>query len=87
MTGLLAWAGLEAPRKGKLLLAKRIGKNREAWFFTNPERETVTETIELPDGKKASDILGKTLNVSNGLATVTVEPLDVRVLVIENMKI
>jgi hypothetical protein len=86
MDRLLAWAGLEAPHIGKLLLTKRIGQNREAWFLTNPERETVTEIISLPAGKKASDLFGaapeRAGNGANGVK-ITVEPLDVKVLVVE----
>jgi len=88
---LLAWAGLEAPHKGKLLLTKRIGRGREAWFLTNPEREVVTETVALPAGTKAVDLLGGELGgelgveLGGGVAgvAITVGPLDVKVIIVE----
>ncbi|MCF7854645.1 MAG: beta-galactosidase [Candidatus Pacebacteria bacterium] len=80
---LLTACGLSPEHKGKLIVRKRVTPDKEAWIFTNPTGETVTETIALPNGSQVSDLLGGPLPVSEGPVEVTVAPLDVRVMIVE----
>lgn len=80
---LLALCGIDPVYNGRLLLQKRISENREAWFFTNPEKETVTEEINIPKDATASDLLGGELKTGPGAVRLTVKPLDVQVLILE----
>ena len=79
---LLALCEVHPLHEGKLLIQKRIGSNREAWFVTNPHKETVTEKIALPKGAKVCDLLGGALETNGNEVTLTVKSLDVYVLVV-----
>jgi len=80
---LLSLCNVNPAHNGKLLIQKRIGNNREAWFITNPHKESLTETFVLPETAKAFDILGGDIKTCAGAAELTVEPLDVRVIIVE----
>ena len=80
---LLSLCGVSPAHAGKLLVQKRIAGKKEAWFITNPCKETVTEKISIPDGTKAKDLLGDVIASDGNTVTLTVESLDVRVIIIE----
>ena len=82
---ILSFCGVRPCHEGKLLLQKRRGANREALFITNPHKEPVTETIAIPIGAKAKDLLGLALESGDGAIELTIEPLDVRVVVVEGV--
>jgi hypothetical protein len=44
---LLETCGVRPAHAGKLLLRKRHTAGKEAWFFTNPTGEAITETVEV----------------------------------------
>jgi beta-galactosidase len=80
---LLAACGVVPEHEGKLILRKRVTSDKEAWIFTNPTGESITETIELAGWQKVNDLLGGAVTVANGSVEVTVAQLDVRVLIVE----
>lgn len=80
---LLADCGVIPEHEGKLILRKRMTSGKEAWIFTNPTGESITETIELAGWQKIGDLLGQAVTVANGAVEVNVAPLDVRVLIVE----
>ena len=82
MGRLLAMCGLRQEHEGRLLVRRRRGDGREAWFVTNPHREPVTETLGLPEGAEVRDLLDGEITLGDGAATLTVDPLDVRVLLV-----
>jgi beta-galactosidase GanA len=84
---LLSLCDVQPIHVGKLLVQKRIAEDKEAWFITNPHKEAITERIILPKDSKVSDLLGKSLEVKDGMASLTVESLDVRVLIVISEKI
>jgi len=79
---LLADCGVNKLHEGKLLLRKRIGLRKEAWFITNPTRETLEESFVLPGKAQAYDLLGEIVTIKDGAVLVKLEPLDVRVIII-----
>ena len=79
---MLDACGVKPCHNGKLLLKKRTGIREEAWFITNPFRETIEESFSLPQDAKATDLFGSDVTIKDGIAVVKVEPLDVRVLII-----
>ncbi|MCL5998212.1 MAG: beta-galactosidase [Chloroflexi bacterium] len=78
---LLSQCGVSAQRQGRLLLRKRVIPGKQAWIFTNPNAEDVTELIEL-DGWQVEDLLGEPLRQEGGVVHLLVRGLDVRVLVL-----
>jgi hypothetical protein len=72
--------------EGTLLIQKRVFENQQAWFITNPAKDPVTETIPVPQGHTARDPLAVENGGSrgSGFITLTVDPLDVRLLVLES---
>lgn len=79
---LLAACGVQPQHEGRLVLRKRVTPRQEAWFFTNPTGEPVTEAVALAGWAGVEDLLGETVAVADGQVMLRVEPLDVRVLVL-----
>lgn len=79
---LLALADVHPEHSGRLLLRKRLAANLQAWFVTNPCREALTEELPLPQGARAEDLLGEPLEAAGQGVRLTVDPLDVRVLLV-----
>ena len=44
---LLAGCGVQPEHTGRLLLRKRIAGNREAWLFTNPTPDEISEPVDV----------------------------------------
>jgi beta-galactosidase len=81
---LLKECGISPTHSGSLLLRRRVIQTKEAWILTNPTEKTVTESIDMKGWKSAKDLLGDDiLRVEKGKASVTVESLDVKVIVLE----
>ena len=79
---LMRHMGVRAAGTGRLLVRKRGAANKEAWFFTNPHREVVTEEVVIPQGWMAEELLGESMANRLDRVVLTVGPLDVRVLVL-----
>jgi beta-galactosidase len=80
---LLEACGVLTERVGSLLLRKRVIAGKEAWILTNPGPDAVTETINVSEWQTVEDMLDDDLQHSGRSVTLTVESLDVRVLVLE----
>jgi len=79
---LLAECGAAPSHEGKLLLKKRRNEEQEAWIITNPCRETISEMFSLPANAEVQDLLGGALTYKDADIEITVDPLDVRVLIV-----
>lgn len=80
---LLAACDVKPQHAGKLILRKRVTPHKEAWLFTNPTGESVSEKVSVAGWRKVSDLLGQPAPLAGGWAELTVAPLDVRVLIVE----
>lgn len=79
---LLAQCDVVPEHDGRLVVRKRVTQDKEAWVLTNPTGESLTETVALPPGWRAVDLLGAALTCVDGAVELTVGPLDVRVLIL-----
>lgn len=79
---LLSQCGIKPENTGELLLRKRVSDYKEAWFFTNASEKKVTEQIDVEGWSRVEDLLGETLEMNKNSINLTVESLDVRVLVL-----
>jgi hypothetical protein len=79
---LLKQCGVREAYQGELLLQRRMGAGREAWILTNPTDHDVVETIALPLGSSATDLLNSAIAVVEGQVRLSVKSLDVRALII-----
>lgn len=70
-------------RAENLLLRRRVGQGKEAWFFTNPTERTVTERINVAGWGHVEDLLSEPLMREGDQITLTVKSLDVQVLVLQ----
>jgi hypothetical protein len=68
--------------QGRLLLRKRVLPEIEAWIFTNPMEETITETIDVSGWSHVEDLLGESLERRDDIISLTIPPLDIRVLML-----
>ena len=82
LLSLLAKKGIHPQTEGELLLRKRIAGKKEAWLLTNPTADAVTETIDIGDSVEVEDLLDEDLRRSDNDVTLTVDSLDVRVLIL-----
>ena len=79
---LLAACGVVPEHQGKLILRKRVTPGKEAWIFTNPTGESVSECISIDGGTRVEDLLGQPVSRTGVGIDLTVAPLDVRVLIV-----
>jgi hypothetical protein len=77
---LLAEAGARPAHEGRLLQRVRSIPGKQAFFLTNPTREAVSERVFVGPGA-VEDLLGEPFEQAGEVVTLTVQPLDVRVLV------
>jgi len=81
---LMAQCGVAPERAGELLLRKRVGDGKEAWFFTNPKDQDAAGAVDVSGWAHVSDLLGGARDVeADGKVSLTVPALDVRVLIVE----
>jgi hypothetical protein len=81
---LLELVGTAPLQAGKLLKRVRQTAGKQAWFFTNPTGETVTENIAVGSAR-VEDLLGESIDRQANHVVLTVQPLDVRVLIVSTM--
>lgn len=79
---LLAANGVRPAHDGRLLLRRRVAAGKEAWLFTNPSEEDVTEEVDVAGRATVEDLLGEPLARRGDRVSLTVPGLDVRVLVL-----
>ena len=78
---LLAQCNVRPLHKGRLLVRKRAIPGKRAWFFTNPNPEPLTEDIWV-GSTVVEDLFGQPLAREGEHVSLTVDSLDVRVLVV-----
>jgi hypothetical protein len=78
---LLELCGVKPLHTGKLLVRKRAIPGKRAWFFTNPTGEPVTDWVEV-GSVQIEDLFGQSLERQGSGIALTVEALDVRVLIV-----
>lgn len=81
VTRLLSLGGVSAAHPGRLLKRIRGEGGKQAWFFTNPCGEPITETVHVGTAS-VEDLLSEPFERQGEKVTLTVEPLDVRVLIL-----
>ena len=82
---LLQVCGVASERQGRLLLRRRVNEDKEAWLFTNPTAEAVTEWVDVGGWTRVEDLLGEPFRREGDRIMLTVPSLDVRVLVLERL--
>ncbi len=80
---LLGACGVTPEHDGKLIVRKRATPGKEGWFFFNPTGVAVTEMVAVNGWRRACDLFGQPVPVADGKVELTVAPLDVRVLILE----
>ena len=80
---LLAENGIVPQYNSALKIRKRIIADKEAWLITNPTAEVVSETFDAPGFQHTEDILGGEIHYANGKLRITVEPFDVRAVILK----
>jgi beta-galactosidase len=81
LQALLRACGVETGGSGGLLVRRRSILGKEAVFLTNPTEQAITFTLPI-HGYEVEDLLGEAVHCTDGKATLSVESLDVRVLVL-----
>jgi hypothetical protein len=79
---LLARCGVQPAHRGTLLLRKRVLPGKEAWLFTNPTAQALSEIVDVTGWSEAEDLLGEPLERTANRVSLTVNGLDVRVLIV-----
>ncbi|NQT93795.1 MAG: hypothetical protein HQ559_13630, partial [Lentisphaerae bacterium] len=79
---LLRICGVEPECCGSLLLRKRVLPDSEAWLFTNPTPDPVTEDIDISGWNTVTDLLDEPVSSDGDRVRLCVAPLDVRVLIV-----
>lgn len=79
---LLEECGVRPMHAGRLLLRKRVAEGKEAWLFTNPTDQDVTESVGVQGWSEVDDLLGEPLARDGDSVSLTVPSLDVRVLIL-----
>jgi hypothetical protein len=79
---LLGTCGVGPAQDGRLLKRVRAVEGKEAWLFTNPTDEAVTEGVDVSGWGGVADLLGESVQRDDDVVRLSVEPLDVRVLVL-----
>ena len=80
---LLAACGVQPEHDGRLILRKRVTPGKEAWLLTNPTGEPVTETLSIAGWNRADALFGNPMQRRGNALTVTVQPLDVAVVIVQ----
>jgi hypothetical protein len=78
---LLGACGVAPAHTGQLLLRKRVSAEEEAWLFTNPTADAVTESIDVSGWDEVADLFGAHLERDGDTVGLRVPSLDVRVLI------
>jgi beta-galactosidase len=80
---LLAGCGVQPEHSGRLLLRKRIAGNREAWLFTNPTPDEISEPVDVAGYREVRSLLGEPFERRGNQVVLAVKSLDVAALVVE----
>jgi beta-galactosidase len=83
VAALLAQCGVAPEHSGRLLLRRRVTGGKQAWLFTNPTADPITESVDVAGWGHVEDLLGDPLERDGDSVLLTVDGLDVRVLVLD----
>lgn len=75
--------GIIPDNLGALRVQRRRNAAYEVLFLTNPASEVVVETLPLSHEKEAIDLFNEKLTMVEGGVSISVDPLDVRVVIIK----
>ena len=84
VAALLARAGVQPDRAGRLQRRRRTLGSTSAWFLFNMTHETARESVPVTGFSRVSDLLGAQLQIHAGTVDLSVEPMDIRCLILEN---
>ena len=84
LAAILQRSGVSPDKVGKLHRRQRRLGRQTAWFLFNTTTEAVEETLSIADFKSASDLLADELKRDGGTATVRVNPMEVRCIILES---
>ncbi|HOS44207.1 MAG TPA: beta-galactosidase, partial [Armatimonadota bacterium] len=79
---MLAACGVHPEQAGRLIVRKRVLPEKEAWFFANPTGEPVTACVSTAGWSRVEELLGGEIGTADDTVHFTVDPLDMRVLVL-----
>lgn len=83
LAAVLKQAGIAPDNLGQLKRRRRVRGTQAAWFLFNQTEKLVEEEFLLGSYRSAGDLLGGELPATSGRVRVTVDPLDIRCLVLE----
>lgn len=83
LLNILAQCGNNPAKYGELLLRKRVSDKKEAWILTNPTQKSVTETLNVNGFSNAISLLDGNILICSGKLEVTLDSLDVKILILE----
>lgn len=83
LLAILKTANVEPELCGNLCRRRRIGKDSQAWFLFNMSPQSFTERVELKGFSGISDLIDGELPSQNGAITVTINPFEIRCLLME----
>jgi beta-galactosidase GanA len=81
---MMGEAGISPQKIGELIYQRRVNGNKEAWIITNPTERDVTASFDISKMKNPQIIIGDDLKTKLDKGTITLNSLDVAVLVFEH---
>jgi len=83
LLSLLESVNVRQKKLGTLLCRERIGKSESALFLFNMSLNTVIEEIDVTQFSNVEDLLEGKIEISSGKIKVSVNPFEVRCLIME----
>lgn len=80
---LMGKCNVQSDYKGQFLVRKRKIEGKEALIITNPTEHKVTEELAVGEWKKATDLFDKPIEIQNGKIRLTLESLDVGIVLLQ----
>jgi hypothetical protein len=80
---LMTQAGISPQKIGELIFQRRVNGRKEAWIITNPTEKDINASFDISKMKNPEIIIGNDLERRLGKGTITLNSLDVAVLVFE----
>lgn len=84
---LMSLCGVNASAMGDLLVRKRKIDDKEAWILTNPTEHPVTQDLNIASWATATDLFDKPFTIKNQTIQVTVDSLDVQVVLLSDREL
>jgi len=81
---LMKCCGITPEHAGNLLVRKRHIEGKEAWIVTNPTDQSITEKLDVGKWSTATDLFDHPLDIVDKSLTLSVDSLDVKVVLLNN---